>query len=86
MITVNHQPLSVDIPAELEVYLDKFPQHLIRDDKLQSCSPFRQESHPIGQLALGDANGDRRCRQDRLLVREACGARARVHDRLGRAS
>lgn len=55
MITVNHQPLSVDIPAELEVYLDKFPQHLIRDDKLQSCSPFRQESHP--SFAVNLENG-----------------------------
>lgn len=46
MLTLFHQRLAVDYQAEIEVFLDKFPQYRYRDNKLQSCSPFRSERHP----------------------------------------
>lgn len=55
MITVSQQPLDVAIYTELEPYLDQFGQYVLRDDKLQSCSPFRSERHP--SFAVNLENG-----------------------------
>lgn len=55
MIVVNHQQISFDIYSEIEPYLDRFAQYVIRDDKLQSCSPFRSERHP--SFAVNLENG-----------------------------
>lgn len=55
MLTVNNQQIDVDIGVELECFLDRFPQYVIRDDKLQSCSPFRDERHP--SFAVNLENG-----------------------------
>ncbi|MFW8618686.1 toprim domain-containing protein [Enterococcus innesii] len=46
MITVNNVNLAVDYCEELEPYLDKFSRYAIRDNKLQSCSPFREDRNP----------------------------------------
>ncbi|MEG0121929.1 toprim domain-containing protein [Enterococcus sp.] len=55
MVIVNHQQLSFDIYSELEPFLDRFPQYVIKEDKLQSCSPFRSERHP--SFAVNLENG-----------------------------
>lgn len=47
--------VRVEIEEELEPYLDSFPQHRIRGNKLQSCSPFRNEAHP--SFAVNLENG-----------------------------
>lgn len=38
--------VDVDFEAELEVYFDRFDKAKFRGDKLQACSPFRDEAHP----------------------------------------
>lgn len=38
--------LDVDYPEELEPYLHQFNRMQVRGEKLQACSPFRNESHP----------------------------------------
>lgn len=43
---IREYEIHVDIEEELEPYLDEFPQCRVRGNKLQSCSPFRPESHP----------------------------------------
>ena len=52
---VNDQQLSIDVYVELEPYLDRFPQYVLRDEKLQACSPFREERHP--SFAVNLENG-----------------------------
>lgn len=46
MISVGTEQLSIPVIEELEPYMDKFDKSVLRDDKLQSCSPFRYDSHP----------------------------------------
>lgn len=55
IITVGTHKVDVDILLELDDYLDQFPNYRIRDDKLQSCSPFREDSHP--SFAVNLENG-----------------------------
>lgn len=46
MITVGTETLSIPVLEELEPYMDSFDKSVLRDDKLQSCSPFRYDKHP----------------------------------------
>ncbi len=55
MTFVKNQNLNVDFYAEIEPYLDQFPQYVLRDNKLQSCSPFREERNP--SFAVNLENG-----------------------------
>ena len=55
MITVKSHKVPVDVLLELEPYLGQFDGYRIRDDKLQSCSPFRQDNHP--SFAVNIENG-----------------------------
>lgn len=55
MIFINKQNLNVDFYSELEPYLDQFPQHVLRDNKIQSCSPFRIDRNP--SFAVNLENG-----------------------------
>lgn len=55
MISVKDHKVAVDVLLELEDYLDQFDGYKIRDDKLQSCSPFRQDNHP--SFAVNLENG-----------------------------
>lgn len=45
-LTVRGIKLDVDYAEELDIFLDKFDNYKIRDNKIQSCSPFRHEQHP----------------------------------------
>lgn len=45
-ITVGTEILSVDIIAELESYMDQFDSAVVKEDKLLSCSPFREDRKP----------------------------------------
>lgn len=54
-VTINSQQLDIDISEELEPFLDKFDKYRLRDNKLQSCSPFRYDSHP--SFAVNLENG-----------------------------
>lgn len=55
MLKINEHSLAVDVYSELEPFLDKFPDYKVREDKLQSCSPFRSERHP--SFAVNLQNG-----------------------------
>lgn len=55
MILVGAYKLDIDIYQELEPYLHMFTDYRVRDDKLQSCSPFRQDNHP--SFAVNLLNG-----------------------------
>lgn len=55
MIFINKQNLNVDFYSELEPYLDQFPQYVLRDNKIQSCSPFRIDRNP--SFAVNLENG-----------------------------
>ncbi len=55
MIYINKQNLNVDFYSELEPYLDQFPQYVLRDNKIQSCSPFRIDRNP--SFAVNLENG-----------------------------
>lgn len=46
MITVGTETLSIPVLEELEPYMEQFDKAVVRDDKLQSCSPFRHDQHP----------------------------------------
>lgn len=45
-ITVGVETLDIPVQEELEQYLDQFDKATFRDNKLQSCSPFRYDQHP----------------------------------------
>lgn len=55
MITVANQQLVVDVLEELEPYMEQFDKAVVREDKLQSCSPFREDRHP--SFAVNLENG-----------------------------
>lgn len=55
MITFREQQLDIDVLSELEPFMDQFDRDVVRDDKLQSCSPFREDSHP--SFAVNLENG-----------------------------
>jgi len=53
-VLINGQELEVDIAEELEPYTDSFPKYRTRGNKLQSCSPFREENKPSFAVNLED--------------------------------
>ena len=55
MIIIAGQQLDIDVKEELEPFLDHFKRMKLRDDKLQSCSPFRHEKTP--SFAVNLLNG-----------------------------
>lgn len=56
MIEVAGQNLDVDVKEELEVFLDQFQKIKLRDNKLQSCSPFRTEKTPSFAVNLDNGS------------------------------
>lgn len=54
-VIIRGQEFDVDIREELEPYIDEFKKYKIRGEKLQSCSPFRDEEHP--SFAVNLENG-----------------------------
>lgn len=54
-LKVNGHLVEVDYPTELEMYVDRFEKVRIRGEKLQACSPFRNEHHP--SFAVNLENG-----------------------------
>ena len=52
---INGENLDVNIYVELEPYLDMFPDYVVKEDKLQSRSPFREDRHP--SFAVNLENG-----------------------------
>lgn len=54
-LKVNGYLIDVDYAEELESYMDRFERVRIRGEKLQACSPFRQEKHP--SFAVNLENG-----------------------------
>lgn len=68
-LKVNGHLVEVDYSAELEQYLDRLEKVRIRGEKLQACSPFRNEKHPSWAVNLdngswvdsgADSEGDRK--------------------------
>lgn len=55
MLEVANQILDVDVKEELEVFLDNFKKMKMRDNKIQCCSPFRDEKTP--SFAVNLENG-----------------------------
>jgi len=45
-VKMRDQEVDIDIAEELEPYMDHFSRARVRGEKLQSCSPFRNESTP----------------------------------------
>lgn len=45
-LKVNGYLIEVDYPAELELYMDRLERVRARGEKLQACSPFREEKNP----------------------------------------
>lgn len=55
VLKINGIDVEVDYPEELEPYMDRFDRVRIRGEKLQACSPFREEKHP--SFAVNLENG-----------------------------
>lgn len=53
-VMIHEQELEVDIAEELEPYLDAFPKYKVRGNKLQACSPFREENTPSFAVNMDD--------------------------------
>lgn len=56
MIEVSGQNLDIDVKEELEVFLDNFKKMRIRDNKIQCCSPFRDEKTPSFAVNLDNGS------------------------------
>lgn len=54
-VIIRETEVDVDVQEELEPYLDNFSRYRVRGHKLQSCSPFRDESTP--SFAVNLENG-----------------------------
>ena len=54
-LLVRGQGLDVNYMEELEPYVDQFPRIKYVDNKIQSCSPFREDMHP--SFAVNLVNG-----------------------------
>lgn len=54
-LKVNNYLIEVDYAEELEPYMDRFERVRIRGEKVQACSPFREEKHP--SFAVNLENG-----------------------------
>lgn len=46
--------IEIDVQAELEPYLDRFDNAVYRGDKMQCCSPFREDRKPSFAINLVD--------------------------------
>lgn len=55
-LKVNGYLLEVDYAEELEIYMDKFERVRIRGEKLQACSPFRNEKNPSFAVNLDNGS------------------------------
>ncbi|MFG3611455.1 toprim domain-containing protein [Rummeliibacillus stabekisii] len=53
-VIINNKETEIDVADELEPYLDSFPKFKVRGNKLQSCSPFRDEQKPSFAVNLED--------------------------------
>lgn len=53
-ITVRAEKLSVNITDELEPYMNQFDSAVVKEDKLLSCSPFREDRKPSFAVNLED--------------------------------
>lgn len=55
-LKVNGHLIEVDYPAELELYMDRLEKVRIRGEKVQACSPFRNENHPSWAVNLDNGS------------------------------
>ena len=55
-LKVNGYLIEVDYPAELEIYMDRLEKVRIRGEKVQACSPFREEKHPSWAVNLDNGS------------------------------
>ena len=55
-LKVNGYMIEVDYPAELEPYMDRLDKVRVRGEKVQACSPFRNESHPSWAVNLDNGS------------------------------
>lgn len=53
-VTVRAEKLNVNITEELEPYLNQFDSAVVKEDKLLSCSPFREDRKPSFAVNLED--------------------------------
>lgn len=53
-VTVRAEKLNVNITDELEPYLNQFDSAVVKEDKLLSCSPFREDRKPSFAVNLED--------------------------------
>lgn len=55
-LKVNGYLIEVDYAEELEQYMDRLDKVRIRGEKVQACSPFRQEHHPSFAVNLDNGS------------------------------
>lgn len=55
-LKVNGYMVEVDYAEELEPYMDRFEKLRIRGEKVQACSPFRQERNPSFAVNLDNGS------------------------------
>lgn len=55
-LKVNGHLIEVDYPAEIELYMDRLEKVRIRGEKVQACSPFRDENHPSWAVNLDNGS------------------------------
>ncbi|MDK0636870.1 toprim domain-containing protein [Clostridium perfringens] len=55
-LKINGYLIEVDYPAELEPYMDRLERVRIRGEKIQACSPFRNEKHPSWAVNLDNGS------------------------------
>lgn len=55
-LKVNGYLLEVDYAEELELYMDRFERARIRGEKVQACSPFRNEKNPSFAVNLDNGS------------------------------
>lgn len=53
-VTIRAEKLNVNITEELEPYLNQFDSAVVKEDKLLSCSPFREDRKPSFAVNLED--------------------------------
>lgn len=53
-VTVRAEKLNVNINDELEPYMNQFDSAVVKEDKLLSCSPFREDRKPSFAVNLED--------------------------------
>lgn len=53
-VTIRAEKLNVNITEELEPYMNQFDSAVVKEDKLLSCSPFREDRKPSFAVNLED--------------------------------